>query len=1146
MLPVVQNLTWEANRASWDPPDTTETIRGYSYRHRTRPTTADPWGDWSARVTDIGGISSKLYTGTFPDSTDGTPPTIETAPLEIEFEVNAVGTGISGVVSSIQGKHVYCPKWPYIVGGELVVDRPYATGVAGFNLDARAGTTGDAWQRVASYDGVDGTPTLTTPLTATTPSTFLNLLPLSIPNGLYTSRLKTIMADGSTSELCSVGSFNWPNLPCVYFKKIEPTGAHTVDLEWGITSGHHTGIRYKVQYRLEGASGWTGIQNSTATSFTLTDANLNLGADFRVRGRLQNRNGPWCTYAEVKLFQANAGDGIPASPRITSLEAVLNEDTNQLEVSYAPDDIYTGGSSVRLENGRYDLESTSPSYIAPDDDEDGHVAIQQNPYLQQPSSNIGPEVSDMPTPLHFLIIGITSVRNFSDGSATLRDHIIGIPYAYRRFLGTVASGGATEVTATPEAIDVVVEIDPVTATATAGATEITATPDAIDVVVDIEAVTATATTSATEVTATPDAVDVVVEIDPATAVATTGPTEVTATPGAIDVRVQVERVEASTGAVVNATPDSLDVRVNIPATSASRAITTATDAIDVVVEVGAPTASTDVPTEITATPDAISVEVSIAATSVSVGYLAPVNPNPAPINVRVSVFAARASSSSAITPDEELPTLLKQYRYLVTDNTGDVPRQVADWTDVVSNPIITQQINSLTTTVNIALARNEVTRHIDLAFLVDYDGADLTDENDSPFVETSEALLAIGPGTSLDADYDVEIFVHYGSTLVLVDYDGAVLEDSDDATFSDFEGAPGGRRIFKGYVFDYHIDQAQTDKTQVELVSETYEMNNDLFSINGNWEVGAGYLCWEWVLVDLNTQMERILNYTNQRGISLAWDIDKLADYYGRDRKAITKFEVSSIAESIQKIASGYPVDWYYYYDFEHDHFYLKSLFKKPETPDPDVELEIRDPDHYINVDDEVIRGAIGRSMKELGNVVVAYGSEYDVEVDDPDSTDPDDLISVRHGPQWQVVRDTSADRVRRRGLRRIQKSEIGSPILDDSGNVTSDHSTILNLIAKDEVRRFRKPINIGKILVVDSPLSRTEDYKPGQVVKLVNADLAASITSQIVSIRTGPDTAELELGYLRSSVNRRVHALRLDLLNRSQSAADGPDFIPS
>jgi len=149
----------------------------------------------------------------------------------------------------------------------------------------------------------------------------------------------------------------------------------------------------------------------------------------------------------------------------------------------------------------------------------------------------------------------------------------------------------------------------------------------------------------------------------------------------------------------------------------------------------------------------------------------------------------------------------KIYSYKIYN--PDTHAYLGEWTDVISELNISQEINSGGSAIEVTLARNSDSQFREFDVLAD-DTSDpfLTDSNNTILAET-QTINAIGPGTNVDLNLDVVITAYY---------DDAPLE---------------GVVVFTGYISRYVTQYGRDENTKVTLFSYGADMDNYVLESGG-------------------------------------------------------------------------------------------------------------------------------------------------------------------------------------------------------------------------------------------------------------------------------------------------------------------------
>jgi PKD repeat protein len=179
-----------------------------------------------------------------------------------------------------------------------------------------------------------------------------------------------------------------------------------------------------------------------------------------------------------------------------------------------------------------------------------------------------------------------------------------------------------------------------------------------------------------------------------------------------------------------------------------------------------------------------------------------------------SAFAIRVSDPSVIEK--------KTYLYKVYDESNNF---LGVWDDVASDPNWSEEINSAGSSQTITLARNSDSLALSSEVLLDSDNVAIVDSNGFDILTSTESRSKVGPGSNVNHNYRVDIFVFYGEVGPVLDSDGVPVLDSDGQTIDGTTGAPNGRRIFTGFISEINTKYGDDENTEVQLMSYGFDLD---------------------------------------------------------------------------------------------------------------------------------------------------------------------------------------------------------------------------------------------------------------------------------------------------------------------------------
>jgi len=168
----------------------------------------------------------------------------------------------------------------------------------------------------------------------------------------------------------------------------------------------------------------------------------------------------------------------------------------------------------------------------------------------------------------------------------------------------------------------------------------------------------------------------------------------------------------------------------------------------------------------------------------------------------------------------------KTYLYKVYDESNNF---VGVWDDVISEPNWSQELNSAGSTTTVKLARNSDSSVIDLPRLEDSSSGFVLDTYSDYIYTVNKSPQKIGPGSNVNHNYRVDIWVFYGANphdLLSV-------------------GAPNGKLKFSGFISEINSKYGDEENTEVQLTSYGYDL--DQYPVtsgklidNGHFNVNTG------------------------------------------------------------------------------------------------------------------------------------------------------------------------------------------------------------------------------------------------------------------------------------------------------------------
>lgn len=163
-------------------------------------------------------------------------------------------------------------------------------------------------------------------------------------------------------------------------------------------------------------------------------------------------------------------------------------------------------------------------------------------------------------------------------------------------------------------------------------------------------------------------------------------------------------------------------------------------------------------------------------------------------DIEVNGYASSLGGIYVNPPNRQAP--YKKFRFKVYSDDGDY---LGDWRDA-SEPKFKQDINNIIGSMPIGFARNDLALEPSVAYLLNENDSQLTNEDDSPFLIDVSPTTGLGEGTTLDTNNDVVVDAIYGQFEALLNEDDSPILNEDGDTILVEDGYPLGRTIFRGYI----------------------------------------------------------------------------------------------------------------------------------------------------------------------------------------------------------------------------------------------------------------------------------------------------------------------------------------------------------
>lgn len=179
--------------------------------------------------------------------------------------------------------------------------------------------------------------------------------------------------------------------------------------------------------------------------------------------------------------------------------------------------------------------------------------------------------------------------------------------------------------------------------------------------------------------------------------------------------------------------------------------------------------------------------------------------------------------------DTGQPETQKRVRYLVSDSDNNY---LGELSDVISDLSLREELNNPLCSLDIKLARNELTTF-------NYTDTLLTEDGDPILTESNETILVdllagtgLGAGTTAELNNNVDVLVSHGTFEPILTEDGQPIFTQDDHYILVQEGAPEGEVVYSGFMTDWMLDIGGEDTIIVPCINHADELNNIMLRTN--------------------------------------------------------------------------------------------------------------------------------------------------------------------------------------------------------------------------------------------------------------------------------------------------------------------------
>lgn len=417
----------------------------------------------------------------------------------------------------------------------------------------------------------------------------------------------------------------------------------------------------------------------------------------------------------------------------------------------------------------------------------------------------------------------------------------------------------------------------------------------------------------------------------------------------------------------------------------------------------------------------------------------------------------------------------RTYIYRVYDKDWNY---VGTWNDVSSELTFSQRINTAGTTVDVTLARSANRKQEVRDTLVNDTPEDIVIETLENISITSQQTDTVGDGTDVDTNLNVEVYVVFGTFEGLENEAGEAIVDENGDQYVVSIGAPLGRRVFSGYVYEWEALYGDDNSINVKLISHAAEFSQNVV-VNGS-----------------NTTV----TYTSQDHGAVLRDL--VDDYAGKisyttDSIELTgsnmsqTFRLATVYEAIRSVFNQSPSGWYFYVHVGDNllHFHEKGTTA----------------DHTFTLGKDIKSLKLRKTIEGLVNTYYFIGGE------------------TAGVPLYKKYTDATSIADHRPGLERVTERTI------------TDAPTAA-LYADKAFDLYAEPLYTTQVQIA-SEVFIIEDIELGQMVTFAGFDnFIDGLLFQVVGFTYRPNYITLELGAVLESQYEIIAKLGGTVQNEAQS----------
>ena len=426
----------------------------------------------------------------------------------------------------------------------------------------------------------------------------------------------------------------------------------------------------------------------------------------------------------------------------------------------------------------------------------------------------------------------------------------------------------------------------------------------------------------------------------------------------------------------------------------------------------------------------------------------------------------------------------KDYEYRVYDHNDNF---IAIWKNVVSQFSYNQTINQNATELNVRIARSPNNLSVGYSALLDNNGQEILDNNSSVILVPTETSNAVGEGTDIDLNYNVEVLAFYGGYEPLLDeFSDPILDNLGEQILVPF-GFPNGKPVYRGYISDYTLNYGGSVGVDVVVVPHATEMNHHVFKSGLATTVSYGS----------STDPVQMARDAMDQYIANGGKVTYLPETMPlTGESAPYEFNLQTTREVVDKSVDLLPSGFYQFVDPGETTQYL---LEKSATPH-----------HVFYYENHITTLQLRKSITQLVNEVYFVGGN----ISPPDTSEENLFKYLEDGASISTIRP---------GLERLSDSRV-----------TTDLGA--QILAQNKINDFKEPRYRTQVTISDGTYD-IETIKLGQMVGFKNfGSFVDNLVLQIVTIQRQKHSVTLDLDMSIPGEAKRLEEIKKALLSQDVS----------